>query len=52
VMELVSRNMAIDITLGDKEKKEIANNVKVSCRAALSTPLSYPNGVEYFSFLA
>jgi hypothetical protein len=29
VMELVSRNMAIDITLGDKEKKEIANNVKV-----------------------
>jgi hypothetical protein len=37
VMELVSRNMAIDITLGDKEKKEIANNVKVSCRVALSS---------------
>jgi hypothetical protein len=29
VMELVSRNMAIDITIDDKEKKEISSNVKV-----------------------
>lgn len=29
VMELVSRNMAIDITLGEKEKKEISSNVKL-----------------------
>jgi hypothetical protein len=37
-MELVSRNMAIDITLGDKEKKEIANNVKVCCRVVHIKP--------------
>jgi hypothetical protein len=38
-MELVSRNMAIDITLGDKEKKEIANNVKVSCRGVITSSI-------------
>jgi hypothetical protein len=32
VMELVPRNMAIDITLGEKEKKEISSNIKVWSR--------------------
>ena len=29
VMDLVTRNMAIDITEGIKDKKEVASNVKV-----------------------